>query len=583
MPKNKAELIRKISMDYALPLFLYFIVYVIYTFPLIGQMGDVIIGLPGAKADTPQVLSNLYLFKTGMAQGSVWHTTELFYPIGSNTYMHGFMSGLGLLYWLLGCPDAFVFLNIILIIAFLLTGLGAYHLAKKYLNNHVAALCCGFIYAFSAFKLGHFTDHYWFVINFTIPWYYLIFPSILRFEGNGLPRIQSYKNLILCLLLGIISASLDYYETFFLIYTSIFYVLYRYSAQLNWKPIPKTYQWGLILLLILGGSGIVDLLRQYGVDDKHGLYWGGDIAGFVLPLFSRFLDFDLLNTQSQMLFNKSFMEGNMFLGWSLILLFLYSVFLYVKNPNKSAARIFLYMSLLVIVLCLPSLRFFGHTIIKTPSAFLHYIPFLNHLRVPTRWAMLLYLFIPIFCFLVLSKNDYWRKSITLSAALLGLLLFIEYFPKPYAFFNKNHDIENALALKALPGDVMLHLPLGLSDGYKALGNGDTRHMYLQTIHHKKLLGGYFSRLSDEVFDLYTGDAVMQNLLILLEGKETQSTMVNRQQANAFIERFQPDIIYVDEAYAQHKAFQYLVQVLEEQNVFTYTRINDRTYSRRKLE
>lgn len=570
-------------MDYAVPMVLYFLIYVIYTFPLIGQMGEVIIGLPGPKTDTPQVLSNLYLFKTGMAQGSVWHTKELFYPIGAATYMHGFMPGLGFLYWLFAEPNAFIFLNLFLILSFLLSGLGSYHLALKFVKHKMAALCCGFIYAFSAFKLGQFTDHYWYVINFTIPWYFLHFPAIVSFSTKQWPSIKSYKALFICLALGIISASLDYYTTFFLIYASLFYLIYtcfKPFKTLNLKPV---YKWLLFVSLLIVSSNIVDLLRQYGFDDKHGLYWGGDIAGFILPTYSRFLDFKLLSETTANLFSKSILESNMFLGWSLILLFMYCIFLYIKTPNKSKAKIFLYMSLLLMILCLPSLRLFGHTLIKTPTAFFHFVPFLNNLRVPTRWAMLLYLFIPIFCFLVLSKNAFWRNRITQIAIFLGLLLFIEYFPKPYEFFNKNHDKVNALALKELPGNVMVHLPFGLSDGYKAVGNGDNRHMYLQTIHNKKLLGGYFSRLSDDAYDFYTGDVVMQNLLLLLEEKELKTQSVNRQEANNFIKRFQPDIVYVDEAYKQHKAFQYLMHVLEKQDIFSFTKINERTYTRSEVK
>jgi len=65
-------------------------VFFAYSYPLIGHWDSQIIGLDTAFADTPQILSNLYLFQADLAAGNYGHTQELFYPIGASTWMHGF-------------------------------------------------------------------------------------------------------------------------------------------------------------------------------------------------------------------------------------------------------------------------------------------------------------------------------------------------------------------------------------------------------------------------------------------------------------------------------------------------------------
>src|SRR5690606_23381298 len=121
--------------------------------------------------------------------------------------------------------------------------------------------------------------------------------------------------------------------------------------------------------------------------------------------------------------------------------------------------------------CFPVLKIFGHTLIKLPSALLHFVPFFNNLRVPTRWGILLNLFLGLYlvraAYLTLSeKQNRW--------AALGLLLLValEYLPRTYSFFPENTYARMAAEAGKQPGEVLLTLPFGVRDGYRQEGVQD---------------------------------------------------------------------------------------------------------------
>ncbi|HCS20037.1 MAG TPA: hypothetical protein DIW47_05650 [Bacteroidetes bacterium] len=525
-------------------------VFLFYSYPLILNWQDQIIGLDTPFADTPQFVSNLYLFEKGWESGSLWHTQEIFYPIGASTLMHGFVPGMGLLFHFSGM-ETFAFLNTFILLCFVLGGLGAFQLAKRFNPGFFPALLVGFAYSFSCFHLAQWQDHSWYIINFTLPWYLLYFPSVFDFHPrHGLFRLNSWKALLICFVLGIISASLDYYTTFFLIYLSVFYMLWkRFLSRLTWSA-ALWKKIVLAFLLVFGCSLLIDVLRRVGWNDNHGFYWSGDLAGLFIPQNNRIYGslFDNL-TQGAWL-QPGPDEKNLFLGFSFILALGYAKWLYWKKGRDKASNDLFLMSLLLLALCFPVLKLFGITLLKLPSALLHYIPFLNNIRVPTRWGILLYLFLSLYLvrvyFIHLSK----RQNTILTLVLL-LFLVLEYWPKPYAFFPSKDYTTTAELIKKQKGEVLLTIPFGARDGYRMIGEQDNQQLYAQTLHEKKLIGGYFSRLNDSVFSFYENDPLCGALFTLMENDT--ATLVE-QNYSGFFEKFHPDLLYVRQDYLESAAF-----------------------------
>jgi len=537
-------------------------VFLAYSYPLIWNWNTQIVGLDTVFADTPQILSNLYLFQADLAAGNYGHTQELFYPIGASTWMHGLTPGMGLLYWLFG-GSVFSFLNSFLLASFVLAGLGAYRLASAYTSSFFGALLVAFIYTFSSFHLAQWQDHYWYVINFTLPWYLLYFPRVFDFHPrHRFFRLASFKYLIVCFVLGIVSASLDYYTTFFLIYLSLFYALWkRYLSQMqwDWKPWKKILTIAIAFLLI---SLLIDGFRSAGLDDNHGLYWSGDVAGLIVP-------------QNNAVYGNAFDswlgawqepgpdEKNMFLGFSLIIALGFAKFFYWRGEIDKQAKNLFYVTAFLLVLCFPALKVFGHTLLKLPSALLHYIPFLNNIRVPTRWSILLFLFTGLFVARMFEVGiaAKWRSMAFL---ILSLALFIEYWPKTYQFFPEQDYTEAARQIKAQEGEVLMTLPFGVRDGFKMIGEQDNRFLYMQTIYHKKMLGGYFSRLSDEVFEYYQTDTLCHALMEQMRAPKAEISFPNGEIR--FFEKFHPDILWIRKDYVNGPEFRLLERACEQENI-----------------
>ncbi|MHB1278711.1 MAG: hypothetical protein ACYC1Q_09945 [Bacteroidia bacterium] len=525
-------------------------VFVFYSFPLILHWQDQIIGLDTPFADTPQILSNLYLFEKGWASGNLWYTQEVFYPVGASTLMHGFTPGMGLLFHFSGM-EPFAFLNTFTLLCFVLGGLGAFQLAKKFNPGFFPALLVGFVYSFSSFHLAQWQDHYWYILNFTLPWYLLYFPSVFDFHPrHGIFRLKSWKALIICFLLGIISASLDYYTTFFLIYLSVFYMLWkRFLSRISWSA-ALWKKVGLAFLLVFACSLLIDVLRRAGWNDNHGFYWSGDLAGLFIPQNNRIYGklFDNL-TQGAWL-QPGPEEKNLFLGFSFILALAYAKWLYWKNGKDKASKALFLASFLLLALCFPVLKLFGHTLLKLPTALLHYIPFLNNIRVPTRWGILVYLFTSLYLIRVYFIHLNKRQN-QLFTALLLILCIAEYWPKPYALFPTKDYTTSARLIKAQQGEVLLTLPFGVRDGYRMIGQQDNQQLYAQTLHEKKLIGGYFSRLSDSVFAFYENDPLCRELFIQMEDP---GAFVEITDYSGFFIDFHPDLLYVREDYLESASF-----------------------------
>lgn len=555
-----------------LALLLYGLVFLVYTFPLVKEWNAQIIGLDTAFADTPQILSNLYWFKSGMESGELGFTRDVFYPFGSSLVLHGYTPGMGLLYYWSGW-SAFTFLNTFILGCFLFSGLGSFRLAQSMKLNVAWSLLVGFVFAFSSFRLAQLQDHYWYVINFTLPWYLLYFPSIFRFsEGKGLPRIVSFKSLLICFLLGLMSASLDYYSTLFLIYLSGFYLLFRYVSRFSfprWKPYQK---WLLASLFLLGSSLLVDELRKAGIDNRHGLYWSGDVLGLLLPQNSAFYSSIWSGKMDLAWLQPGPEEKNLFLGLGLLMTLIWALVIYFREGSTGRNRRVFWALVFIVALCFPVLKVGGHTLLKLPTAFFHYVPFLNNLRVPTRWGMLLFLFLPLFIGLVLSKEGGFKTRIL--PYLLLILCAIEFKPNSYQLFPKN-DSHQTLAkqIAELPGEVLLTFPFGVRDGYQMLGDFDTRELYKQTIHHKKLIGGYLSRVSDSLFVQYEQDPLCRDLFRFFKGNEL---VLDQQDYSRFFRNFSPDILWIREDYRNTAVQAFFTKVAREYG-YALVRVDEGLY------
>jgi len=182
------------------------------------------------------------------------------------------------------------------------------------------------------------------------------------------------------------------------------------------------------------------------------------------------------------------------------------------------------------------------TTIPLPYILLHYIPFLNANRVPSRNITMVMLMLSILVAYgaawLLGKGTRQRDSASLATLISGViaaLLLFEHLTTPVPLTNAQvPDIYRQIA--ADKGDyAILSLPIGWRNSCGVLGVENTRTQYYQTTHGKRLLGGNTSRNPAYLFDYYRRLPVISSLIAL----ETYGNVSpeQAQQDRALVEQF----------------------------------------------
>ena len=139
-----------------------------------------------------------------------------------------------------------------------------------------------------------------------------------------------------------------------------------------------------------------------------------------------------------------------------------------------------------------------NTHLPGPWAILRYVPIVGLARTPARFAVVVALGVSILfvtALVFLCRRYPTRRPVILGVA--GALVFVELFPAPIPLYSAT--VPSIYAhVAAAPDDVrLLELPWGLRDGTRSLGDFTARSQFFQTVHGKRLTGGYLSRLTWE--------------------------------------------------------------------------------------
>jgi hypothetical protein len=157
------------------------------------------------------------------------------------------------------------------------------------------------------------------------------------------------------------------------------------------------------------------------------------------------------------------------------------------------------------------------TYLPTPWAVLRYVPVIGTARAPARFAVLLTLAVAVLFALALAALAERRAGLRRPVvALVGLLLAIELCPAPRPLFDGTIAPVYA-QIASDPRDVrVLELPFGVRDGLTSFGDFTAASQFHQTLHGKRLIGGYLSRVSDRRFEMVRRRPVLAVLAALSE-------------------------------------------------------------------
>ncbi|WP_125419452.1 hypothetical protein [Hymenobacter rigui] len=545
----------------------YVAVFVLFTWPLSQHPATGFPVVPGH--DSYQFYWNVWHFRHALEAGtSPWYTTWLFYPEGSWLIMHAYIPIVGMLAVVV--RNEMLAINLALLLSYSLSGLGAYLLARRWVRLPLLCVLAGFIFAFSPYKMQRLPEHYNLVLTATVPFYVLYFLRAFRFRvGSFLPEVVSWKAVATCVGLGLITLLSDYYVLFGLLYFSAFYAAWfgLRIGQINWRS--RRVWLGLVVLFTVSHISI-RLLRLAGVPE-NGLWWAGDLVAYLLPPpTSRWLDFDW----SHRLYNSSLfnapgsLEITLFVGYLLPLLVLLSWRYRIASALRqdAAGRPLMWVLLLFSMLTVPTLRLYGHERLNLPTAFIHFVPFINNIRCPTRWVLYISLLLPLVCFSSLEAGWFgrWPRGLQYAAGLvLAVGLGVEFWPKPYVRATAA-DVPAVYRYVAnLPGESLISVPFGVQDGNRQIGLADPEQFLYQRWHQKKLLGGYLSRVKPERFAAVEDTPFLRALTHYQahSGSEPNPPL-SQAQVTAFLQRYRPAAFVLPPAFRQQAVHRFLRQALQ---------------------
>jgi hypothetical protein len=160
-----------------------------------------------------------------------------------------------------------------------------------------------------------------------------------------------------------------------------------------------------------------------------------------------------------------------------------------------------------------------NTYVPTPWALLRYVPGLDLARAPSRFAIPATLGLSICLGFAIARLRTWpRHAMAITYGGLALLT-IELLPAPRPLYDAAvPSVYSVIRADTDESQRVLDLPTGIRDGTSSLGDFNASSQYFQTVHRKRLIGGYQSRVTQRRKEANLREPAMAALLTLSEGR-----------------------------------------------------------------
>jgi hypothetical protein len=358
--------------------------------------------------------------------------------------------------------------NFALFLAFTLSGLVAFWLARMVTGNGGAALVAGVIYAYAPYRFTHY-EHLELQLVFWIP-------LLLGVIHRTLPQVRARDGLLIGAILGLQILSCIYAGIFAAMFCAVFVPCLMAATDVrHWRALTKPLIAATVVTVALTlpyayaytaaratvGTRSLEQFRLYSASPTHFLsapqmnrVWGH--TAITDPLLAN--------------------EMNLFPGVIAVLLAMVGIF------RSTARSRYAYVAGLIFALVMTA----GANGLLFEWLFEH-VPLVRALRAPARFEMLV-----VLCLAVLSAYGMTALIETArpKAALTGgivVLLMLEYASQPpLEAVPMPSKVDAYLAQK--PPVVIVELPLVSEKGM--FGSLDWRYMYQGLPHFNKMLNGY---------------------------------------------------------------------------------------------
>jgi hypothetical protein len=204
------------------------------------------------------------------------------------------------------------------------------------------------------------------------------------------------------------------------------------------------------------------------------------------------------------------------------------------------------------------------TYVPTPWAIARYLPIIGGARAPARFmAVVMVAVAVLFALALKALGDRFpsRRRVILVVASCALLF--ELLPAPRAL----HSAEVPAIYRQIASDPrhirVLELPFGVRSGIWSVGNFSAASQFYQTFHHKPLIGGYLSRVSQHRVAAMRRRPILDALIHLSEGRDVSPDLRRSLRAigPSFVERARVGYVVVDRSRAAATLIDFAVDVL----------------------
>jgi hypothetical protein len=523
----------------------YSLAFVVMTYPLAAHLGTRFVmdaADPRAMGDSGMFVWNLDNFAARVAAAEdPFATDRILYPVGANLWPHTYIPIAGLATYVFG--SAIATLNGFVFLHFVVSGLGCYALARKFVEDRKLAALAGFAFSYCPYKLAHLLGHFNLELTATIPLFALCVVSFFRESPTaGMHRRGWVLGALVSFLL---TAAADYYYTYYLLWFTLAYAGYHRYEDRILRLASRVRLW-IVPVVVL--STIVTVVGKDVLDlETHGPFgYSADLLAYVLPSYDQRLAGGAALHAVRRALGIETIEHDIYVG-VVVLAF---VALYVAGRCFAGApkerRALAFSGLVFLALSMPAVRVAGTRLGYLPSAFLHLVPLVNHARVPARFCIMVMLVGSILAMVAVEQKVVPRLGARGQRWLVALLLFalvVDFRRVDYCTTSYERVPAVYRALAERPSGTLLEIPFGIRDGLRQAGKERTSAMWFQLVHKKKLVGGMVARLPQRTFDWFRQEPIMADLLALEEARGPLPVVPpSSEGVAAFVERF--DLKYI---------------------------------------
>lgn len=479
---------------------LYLVLVLLITWPLIAHLSTSVLGEEG---DNFIYIWNHWHVKQALINfNSPYSTNSIAFPFTTSLVFHTLTFSLASISTLLQIfLPVVVSFNLILIASLVATAFGTYLLLHDLYRQRWTAIIGGFFMLCNVYTFSTLLGHFNYSSTFVIPFYFFFLLRAWRRNSLGYAAAAG--------LMAVISFYNEFIYTVGLCFcTLIFlgYVFYRQREELMKKHRVFWIVGGLSLVLctpLVWSALRVMIENPPHIPQLHDvIYYAPDIRSFFLPHSSNIL----FSSWTGDFYHRLGSHGNsLYLTYSLLILAILG-YRWHRDTELYSRNLWLGLLVVFFFLTLGPVIFLNKPLLTLPYQLLYHLPLLNNILVTPHFVIF------VIFFLILLAAPACRKFSQPAASLYqkGLLVlligiyFFEVQPGPLPLTRTSIPNFYYEIAKDSEEYTILELPFALSTSFYTLGNGTTpaKTEYYQTVHGKKLLSAWISRLPDDYYVFY---------------------------------------------------------------------------------